>query len=172
MSGHSETNEGKFMDELRAFANAVPHLVAAEKQKDLEKLVFYYENPSAMKGDPLLSLPPSEARVMKTAQEWVAPSLASHPFFRRVAEISRQRWSEQVEEIICASNYFIQKDLGVSPELVPRSEVLAMVENAGCGQDLRARVIPLGVVHQRSAPVVERGPSRFAGVLQVFKNNW
>ncbi len=63
------------MKELRAFADAVPHLVEKEKWRDLEKLFAYYEKPDRPKGDPLLLLPPSEARVLKTAQEWVAAAM-------------------------------------------------------------------------------------------------
>lgn len=174
---YSGANEGKFMKELRAFADAVPHLVEKEKWRDLEKLFAYYEKPDRPKGDPLLLLPPSEARVLKTAQEWVAPNLVQHPFFLRVAEIAKERWSGDVQSIIDASNYLVQLEIspefGVTPELCPKEEILELVRSARKSAPHYVSLVEKNISGTWASPIRKpEKPARFAGILQFVKDNW
>lgn len=167
------TNEGKFMESLRAFVDAAPkYLINPGDEKMVERVVRLYESPN-LGPDPLVTLPPGEAKLIKEIQEMAAPDLSAHPFFQRVAEISHRRWSDQVQEIIDARNYYIQCDIGATPENRPSEEVLALVRAARKDAPSYEALAKTNLPDNRTNPIrTPAPPSRFAGILQMLKDNW
>ncbi len=130
MDDDFSTNEGKFFESIRRFAKKVAETSPVDAA-GLEDLVNFYAKPDR-KTDPLLLLPPSNAKELQQVQRRVAPDLDGHPFFRRVADIATERWGAATQELLDAHRYIIQISISphISPLCKPRPEVLQVVRDA------------------------------------------
>lgn len=169
MSDYS-TNEGKFLESMRLFAAEVAKSRPVDGQA-LEKLAKFYENPNRLT-DPLLALPPSEAKTLRDVQRKVVPELKGHPFFKRVAEIASVRWSREMQELIDAENYLVQVEMGLDilPEIGPHPEAVKIILDAR--KAVQTGIIPTGSP-SGAATKVSQSASDLASILKAFaKENW
>lgn len=144
------TNEGLFLEGMRRFAAEVAKSKSVD-QEELEKLMRFYEKPAPApvpapeadspqstqpsvvpkpKDDPLLLLSQTEALVLQRVQRKVSPEIKSHPFFKRVAEIARKRWSDEMQELFYGHTYLTQVRIGICPEHEPSPKVLEIILEA------------------------------------------
>lgn len=169
MSDYS-TNEGKFLESMRRFAEKVAESDPVDAS-GLEELMKFYAKPGR-KTDPLLLLPPGQARALVKVQRKVSPDLEDHPFFRRVADIARERWGREMQELFCAYNYLVQQEIcaGISPEHKPHPEVLQIILDA-------RKAVQTGIVPTSSpssaVTKASQSVSDLASILKTFaKENW
>ncbi len=173
------TNEGKFLESMRRFASKVAESDPVDAA-GLEDLVKFYAKPGR-KTDPLLLLPPGKAKELQKVQRKVSPDLEDHPFFRRVADIARERWGTELQELFDGQTYLTQIEMGVgiSPKFAPRPEVLQIIREArktAPAYQAKARD-PLWKGSSssdvsRHAPAVSEKPSTLAYIVGEFKKNW
>lgn len=172
------TNEGKFLESMRRFAAKVAESDPVDAA-GLEDLVKFYEKPGR-KTDPLLLLPPGKAKDLQKVQRKVSPDLGGHPFFRRVADIARERWGREMQELFDGQTYLtqIEMDVGISPQRVPHPEVLQIIREArrtafvyrGRAEDPSWKGSSTSGV-SRSASAVSEKPSSLAYIVSEFMKN-
>lgn len=173
------TNEGVFFESMRRFAAEVAESDPVNAA-GLEDLVKFYANPDRT-ADPLRDLPPSKAKELMGVQRKVSPDLGDHPFFRRVADIARERWGAEMQELFDGQTYLTQTEMGVgiSPKFAPRPEVLRIIREArktapayqAKARDPSWKGDPTSGASRHAPPVSEK-PSTLAYIVSEFKKNW
>lgn len=173
------TNEGKFLESMRRFAAKVAESDPVDAV-GLEDLMKFYEKPGRQT-DPLLLLPPGKAKDLQKVQRKVSPDLESHPFFRRVADIARERWGREMQELFDGQTYLTQIEMGVgiSPQCAPRPEVLQIIREARRtafvyrekAENPSWKGNPTSGA-SRSTPLASEKMSTLAYIVSEFKKNW
>jgi hypothetical protein len=168
-------HEDRFIEDIQAFVLAVPGFVKKQQREDLARAIGEYDGSATPGDDPLRALDGCEARAILVTQRDVAPELAEHPFFRKVAEIAQNRWSQGMQELIDADNYRIQKDIGANPSIVPRQEVIKILDEAAstaaryASPEYIRRTFALrgSIVHS-----VKPSASQLSAFVHAVKRNW
>ncbi len=174
------TNEGRFFESMRRFAAEVAKSDPVDAA-GLEDLVKFYANPDRI-ADPLRDLPPSNAKKLLGMQRKVSPDLGDHPFFRRVADIAKERWSRQMQELFNGQTYLtqIEMGIGISPQDSPPPEVLKIIREArktapayqAKARDPSWKGHPTSGASRPEASVFKK-PNDLASIVAEFlKKNW